>query len=104
MNNIQYHDTIESLPYADYQPSHQEMQIMDTLFKPENKAVVNNVLDEFKEYAFIAILFALFSSPFTDKYIVKYLPISNPYFILIIKTFAFIIFTWAIQNKNLFFN
>jgi len=102
MNNIKYADNIDNLPMAEYQPSHQEMQIMDTLFKPENKKAINNIMDEFRDYAFIAIIFALFSSPFIDTYITKYIPSNNPYFVLALKTFAFIIITWLVQNRSLF--
>jgi len=106
MENIKYSDSIETLPTSDYQPSYNEMNIMNSLFEEKNSKTINKIAFEFKDVAIEGVIFAFLAAPISDKYIQKFIPFTSksPYYVLALKTVVFIILIWVIQNKNLFFN
>jgi len=105
MENINYSDNVESLPTSDYQPSYNEMNIMNSLFEEKNSKGIGNIAFEFKDVAIEGLIFAVLSAPFADSLIQKFLPFTakSPYYLLAFKTVVFIMLIWIIQNKNLFF-
>ena len=106
MDKIKYSDDIQNLPTANYQPSYNELNIMNSLFQEENSEGINGIVSEFKDSAIIGLMFGLFNIPLVDTYIKKFIPFTSksPYYPIAIKTLVFILVVWVIQNKKLFFN
>ena len=92
-------DRIDVLPTNQTQPSHNELQIVDTLFK-NHGAEVNSIVNESKEAMLIGILFILFSLPQVSDLIQKFLPISRDsfYFLLLAKALMLMLVYWLIKN------
>jgi len=103
MQNINYSDDINQLPMSDYRPSGDEINIMNTLFKENDKDNINSVLDEFKDVMILGIFFLILASPILDKYINRFIPITknSTYYSLAIKSILFVILAWFYQNKYL---
>ena len=105
MENINYSDNIENLPTSEYQPSYNEMNIMNSLFQEKNSEGLSNIAYDFKDAAITGGVFAVLSAPFIDTYIQKFVPFTSksPYYVIAVKTVIFIIIVWLLQNKKLFF-
>lgn len=105
MENIKYSDNINNLPTSEYQPSYNELNIMNSLFQEKNSNNLGKIVSEFKDVAIIGGVFAIFSTSFTDTFIEKFVPFTkkSPYYTIAFKTLIFIIIVWLIQNKHLFF-
>ena len=110
MNTMQYNqssivdnqdgDIITQLPSDQTQPSHNELQIVNTLFK-EHRQTMNVVFDECKDAVLVGLLFIAFTSiPQIDDFIRKILPISNKsnYFFIGCKVIIVICLFWIIKH------
>ena len=96
-----YSDDIENLPLDNtYTPSHDEKQIVDSIFGMQDKSAINNIVNELKDLVIIAIIFVIFSLKNIDELIYKFVPASqNSVYILIgIKTIGFVVLFWIIKN------
>jgi hypothetical protein len=110
MNTIQYSnknydenaDNISDLPTNRIQPSHNEIKIVDTLFK-KHSSTLGNITKEFKDSIVLGILFLILSLPQVDNLFKKYISITNNsiYMLILIKTIFFIVALWIIKNYNL---
>lgn len=105
MVNIQYNqdgDNLESLPVDQQQPSENELEMINKLFK-SNKSVIGKVAGEFKELVIVGILFLLFSSSLFDSTIKKLIPATenNQYIFIGVKLLLLMIFYWVIKNFGL---
>jgi hypothetical protein len=103
MQNINYSttssDLLTDLPSDKIQPSHEELQLVNMLFKQHNSTMYL-IFNEAKEALFVGILFILFSIPQLDDLIKKFIPIANNsiYFLIIIKALLLMLLFWLIKH------
>jgi hypothetical protein len=92
-------DVIRQLPVDKTNPTHEELQIVNTLFK-KHEGDINNIFNEAKDAVLVGIIYILFSLPQLDEYIKKFLPITNksPYFLVLIKALSAIILYWVVKH------
>ncbi len=92
-------DFIQNLPTDQSIPNHEELAIVENLFK-NHKKTMGNVLYEFRDSIIAGLLFILFSVPQIDQLFHKIVPITEKSFIilLIIKTIIFIVLLYVIIN------
>lgn len=92
-------DPIAQLPVDQSQPSHNELQIVNTLFT-KHKSTMDILLEEAKDSLIIGALFVIFSIPLVDNLIKRVLPITekSPYILIGIKAIAVMAFYWLIKH------
>ena len=92
-------DPIAQLPVDQSQPSHNELQIVNTLFT-KHKSTMDVLLEEAKDSVIIGVLFVIFSIPLVDSLIKRVLPITekSPYILIGIKAIAVMAFYWLIKH------
>ena len=109
MTSIQYSkqfdenaDILENLPTNKNQPSHNEIKIVDTLFK-KHTSTISNITKEFKDSIIIGVLFFILSLPQVDDLFKKYISVTNSsvYMLLLVKTVFFVVALWIIKNSKL---
>lgn len=95
-------DAIIQLPTDQNPPSHNEVQIVDTLFQ-EKQTAVEKFLTGSKDVLLIGIIFLIFSMPQVDDMIKKFIPISatSLYILLLIKTLMFMLIYFVLKNMYL---
>lgn len=95
-------DIIGELPIDQSVPSHNEINMVNTLFK-QNKSIIYNILDEIKSSILIGILFIIFSLPQIDEFIKKIIPAyaGSMYILLIVKAVILVIIFYLINNLYL---
>lgn len=93
-------DLIKDLPTDKVEPSTDELQMMDILFKNANTPGMNNLFKEIKDSLIVGILFILFSIPQIDTLLNKYIPITqtSPYILILIKAIFIIGLYWLIKH------
>ena len=93
-------DLLSSLPVDETPLNHDEINILQTLFKEENSRDLSNIFLELKDAVIGGILFAILSSNKFDNIIYRFIPTSkNSLLIMIcIKTLIFIALFWIIIN------
>ena len=93
-------DLIKALPTDKVEPSTDELQMMDILFKNANTPGMNNLFKEIKDSLIVGILFILFSIPQIDTLLNKYIPITqtSPYILILIKAIFIIGLYWLIKH------
>jgi hypothetical protein len=109
-SNIQYNqlqqpplikgsDQIAQLPADHTQPSHNELQIVNTLFK-ENKSTMDVLALEAKDSVIIGALFVVFSLPQVDELLHRFIPLTSnsPYASVFIKALCFMVLYWFIKH------
>jgi hypothetical protein len=94
-------DLIEQLPSDTSVPSHNEIRIVDQLF--QHKGMFDHILHNTKDIFILGALFAIFSLPFIDNLIKKFIKISSTsqYILISIKTILFIILYFILTNLQL---
>lgn len=100
INTISNTDLIKDLPTDKVQPSNDEIQMMDILFKNTPNNTINNLLKELKDVLTLGILFILFSIPQIDSLLNKFIPITvtSPYILILIKTGIIMVLYWIIKH------
>lgn len=102
INTISNADLIKNLPTDKVQPSPDEIQMMDILFKNTSSSSygINNLLTELKDVLTLGILFILFSIPQLDTLFNKFIPITStsPYILILSKTGFIMMFYWIIKH------
>lgn len=95
-------DIIEQLPSDQTIPSHNEIRIVDTLFK-EQKSIIDTILMNTKDLIVLGILFIIFSLPQVDALIEQFFnsTSTSPYILIGVKTLLFIISYFILQNLHL---
>lgn len=90
---------ISSLPVDKIEPSPEELQVVDILFK-KNSGTVNVIFKEAKESLIVGILFILFSIPQLDDLIKKFIPITSNsiYFLILFKAFVVMLIFWFVKH------
>jgi hypothetical protein len=99
MQNLQNSDLVSTLPVDKVQPSHEELQMVDMLFKQHN-GTMNKIFVEAKESLIVGILFILFSIPQVDDIIQRFIPITQNsiYILILIKTSFVMILFWITKH------
>lgn len=92
-------DIIEQLPVDQSLPTHDEINLINTIFKKE-KTNIQKILNEFKDVLFVGIIFIVLSIPYTENMIKSIVPMTYnyTYLTLIIKALIFIVLFWLIKN------
>jgi hypothetical protein len=95
-------DIIDNLPSDQTVPSHNEIRIVDTLFKKQ-KGVISKILQSSKDILLVGLLFLILSLPVIDGFIQRFFPITmtSPYFLVGIKAVIFMIIFFILNNLNL---
>jgi hypothetical protein len=98
----QYGDNIEKLPSDETVPSHNEILIVDQFFQ-EKKGFVDLLLSKTTNTLILGILFVIFSLPYLDNLIIKFIPFAGTsiYTLLGIKTILFVISYFVFTNLYL---
>jgi hypothetical protein len=97
MNNS--YDIIDQLPVDNQLPTHDEINLINTIFKKE-KTNIEKILEEFKSVILIGILYILLSLNYIDNFIKSVLPITlkYPYIIILLKAVVLMLIVWVINN------
>ena len=105
MENISYqnsknYDIIENLPLDNSEPSSNDLKIVNTLFTPQNQSQIGSILAEAKDAIVVGILFIIFSLPYIDSLINKFIPITNGsvFILTLFKAIFIIIVFWLIKH------
>jgi len=93
-------DLISSLPVDETPLNHDEIHILQTLFKEENRGNISKIFIELKDAVIGGILFALLSSPQVDALLLRIAPTTknSPIIRIGLKTMIFIALYWIILN------
>ena len=96
-------DLIKDLPVDKVQPSPEELQMMDMLFKNSSSPGMNNLFKEIKEALFVGILFILFSIPQIDSLINNFIPVTQNsiYILILIKALFVMGLYWIVKHLYL---
>lgn len=95
-------DVIEQLPSDRSVPSHNEIRIVDQLFQ-QKKGIFDHILNQTKDIVILGGLFIIFSLPFIDDLIKKFITIAgtSPYILLGVKVLLFVFTYFIIKNLYL---
>ena len=95
-------DMIEQLPADTSVPSHNEIRIVDQLFQ-QKKSIFDKILHNTKDMIILGGLFVIFSLPFIDNLIQKFLTVTStsPYILVGVKTLLFVFSYFLIKNLYL---
>ena len=96
-------DLIKDLPVDKVQPSPEELQMMDMLFKNASSPGMNNLFKEIKEALIVGILFILFSIPQIDSLINNFIPVTQNsiYILILIKALFVMGLYWIVKHLYL---
>ena len=94
-------DQLKVLPFDKSIPTHNEIVIMNSLFK--QKHIFDKILINSKDLIILAFIFVLFSLPQVDAVINKYVTVTNNsiYILITVKALLFIILYFIISNIHL---
>ena len=92
-------DMINQLPADTSVPSHNEIRIVDQLFQ-QKKGIVDKILGQTKDIVVLGGLFIVFSLPFVEDLIKKFITVTNtsPYILIGIKALLFVFSYFLIKN------
>lgn len=92
-------DVLASLPVDETVPNHNEIQILETLFK-EKHSGISRILENTKDVLIVGILFIFFSLSQVDEIIHKIFPSAknSPYITLGIKALGFMLLYFVLKN------
>ena len=95
-------DNIDILPTDQNNPSHSEIQIVDTLFKQKHNTV-QRLLSGTKDVLVIGFIFLLFSLPQFDELLKKLIPVTenSPYLFVGVKAVLFAFVYFLVKNLYL---
>jgi hypothetical protein len=95
-------DVIEQLPADTSVPSYNEIRIVDQLFQ-QKKGIFDRILGQTKDIVILGGLFIVFSLPFIDDLIKKFVTAAgtSPYILIGIKALLFVFSYFIIKNLYL---
>jgi hypothetical protein len=95
-------DYIDKLPLDNIMPSHEEIKLVDTLFK-EQQTTFNKIFINLKDVLILGLLFVAFSVPQLDSVVMKILPCTekSPYLLIGAKALLFMLVYFVIKNVYL---
>jgi hypothetical protein len=100
IQQIKNHDLIIELPTDESDIVENELQVLNMIFK-ENPNTFKAIFKEVYDSIIVAILFIIFSLPYTDNIINSILPITNNYsFLIVIKAIFVMFLFWFIKYFN----
>jgi hypothetical protein len=101
MEGISYknYDLITELPVDKEEPTPEQLKIVNTLFKKENKTSLNSVFINAKDAICAGILFIIFSIPQVDTLLGSILPITTTsvYISVVVKALIVVVLFWVIK-------
>lgn len=95
-------DMIDQLPADTSVPSHNEIILVDQLFQ-QKKNLFDKILHSTKDILILGGLFIIFSLPFIDNLLQKFIPITStsPYILVGVKALLFVFSYFIINNLYL---
>jgi hypothetical protein len=95
-------DPIAQLPTDNSKPNHDELTVVNTLFK-NHKNTIETVANEMKDSVIAGILFIILSLPQVDDFIKSLLTFTNnsPILLTLIKALIFVLLFYLIKNYAL---
>jgi hypothetical protein len=92
-------DAIDQLPADTSVPSHNEIRIVDQLFQ-QKKGMFDHILRNTKDIVVLGLLFVIFSLPFLDNLIKRFVTIADTshYALIVIKALLFVLVYFVIKN------
>lgn len=98
-NSQQTGDILDQLPSDQSVPSHNEIRILDALFK-QKKSTFDNILKHMKNILILGLLFIIFSLPPVDEIIIKIIKVAgtSPYILIGVKALLFMLAYFFIEN------
>ena len=95
-------DLIGELPFDQTVLSHNEVRIVDTLFK-QQQGVVDKILTNSKDVLLVGTLFMIFSLTPIDDFLLKMIPIArnSEYSLLIVKAVLIMLVFFLLKNIHL---
>lgn len=102
MQQQQVGDMIDQLPADTSVPSHNEIRIVDQLFQ-QKKSMFDKILHSTKDILILGGLFIIFSLPFVDNLIQKFITVTStsPYILIGVKALLFVFSYFIIKNLYL---
>jgi hypothetical protein len=96
---IQNADVLSNLPSDKTQPSHNELHIVDTLFKQHGNGI-NAMVNESKDAVLVGLLFVIFSLPIVDGLVKRFVtPAQNsPYILVGVKALMVMVAYWLVKH------
>lgn len=95
-------DLIDQLPEDQTTPSHNEIQIVDMLFK-EKQRLFDKILSNTKDVLLVGVLYVVFSVPEIDNLIKKFVPMTrnSEYILTLVKALLFMSIYYILNNIHL---
>lgn len=92
-------DPLQNLPIDQSQPTHKEIELVDTLFK-EHRGTMSMIADELKSSVIVGALFLILSLPQIDALFRRMIPslANSTYIMLIIKVVIFVGLYWILKH------
>mgnify|MGYP003981706667 CR=1 FL=1 len=92
-------DSINKLPTDKSTINHDEIKIVDKIFK-ENENKISNIMNDFRDAILGAVLYIILSMPMVDSLLKSFIPIANnsPIFLMIFKAILFVFLFYFIRN------
>ena len=92
-------DLVTQLPIDETIPTHDELRVVDSLFK-QKKGMVDRILENTKDVLIVGILFAIFSIPTIDNIVKKFCKSAETsvYILILIKTLLFMFVFFLLKN------
>ena len=92
-------DPLQNLPMDQSQPTHKEIEIVDTLFK-KHRGTMSVIVDEMKSSFIVGVLFLVLSLPQVDALFRRMIPslANSTYIILIVKLVIFVALYWILKH------
>ena len=91
-------DLLNSLPVDETPLNHDEIHILQTLFKDENVRDLSTIFIELKDAVIGGVLFAILSSSKVDDMMRRFMPNKSHIIMICVKTLIFIGLFWIIVN------
>ena len=93
-------DLISQLPTDQTPLNHDEIFVLQTLFKEENRKDISRIFIELKDAVLGGILFAILSLPQVNQLLARFVPSTqkSPLILIGLKTIIFISLYWIILN------
>jgi len=95
-------DNIDTLPTDQNMPSHNEIQIVERLFKQKH-TTVQKILGGTKDVLVVGVLFVLFSLPQFDELVKRFFPSveKSQYIFIFVKAVLFAVVYFVVKNLYL---
>lgn len=94
-------DPLESLPIDQTPPSHEEIALVDTLFK-ERISAFHKLLSGAKDALFVGLMFVAISLPIVDVFLKRFMPLTeSPYTMIAAKALLFAIVYFILSRMYL---